>query len=312
MLPRTMSQGPDASKDADSVAKADASQNEAPAASSVQPLPSSDTASDSSSPAAVEGAPVKTAACADDATNDEAAFKQAESQGTGSDKKPLPARAQRRSRRDEDEDDEDDLPIPETEEALNIPKPQTLGMLGAMSTLTLVAWFAARLACNAHPDQVREPKHFSTKDLAADPKNAAFEFHHSFETHDFTTALDLAMGEVKKLVTSKLAECESAPDACEEQQKALAGSVNSVARVLEQNPERAIVELVSHFSKSLEPKTFQFTVEKQGDFWRVSARREVANSRPVETSAAPSGAANAPALIEEAPASQAAPASPAQ
>ena len=84
-------------------------------------------------------------------------------------------------------------------------------MLGAMSALTLVAWFAARLACNAHPDQVREPKHFSTKDLAADPKNAAFEFHHSFETGDYTTALDLAGGEMKKIVEGQTHRMRTKP-----------------------------------------------------------------------------------------------------
>jgi hypothetical protein len=177
-------------------------------------------------------------------------------------------------------DEGEELLIPETEEALNIPKQQTVRMLGLMSALTLVAWFASRLACNAHPDQVREPKHFSTKDLAADPKNAAFEFHHSFETGDYVTALDLATGDVKKLVETKLAECEQNADACEENQKSLAGSVTSTGRVFEQSAERASVELVSHYRKQQQPKTFNFVVVKQGDYYRVMTRTEVPNAVP--------------------------------
>lgn len=192
---------------------------------------------------------------------------------------------------------DDEPPIPETEQALNVPKNETVGMLAIISALTLILWFAARLACNAHPDQVREPKHFSTKDLTADPKNAAFEFHHSFETGDYTTALDMAAGELKKLTETKLVECESSPDACDENQKKLAGSVNSTGTVLEQTEDRATVELVSHYRRELKPKTFSFVVEKRGDFWRVTSRREVSN----HAAAAPASTAVAvPAVSAEA------------
>ncbi|MGC4064347.1 MAG: hypothetical protein QM784_06820 [Polyangiaceae bacterium] len=153
-----------------------------------------------------------------------------------------------------------------------------------MSALTLVAWFAARLACNAHPDQVREPKHFSTKDLAADPKNAAFEFHHGFETADFVTALDLSTGETRKLVEQKLQACEADPDECRATQKKLAGTVVSTGRVLVQDGDRSTVELVSKYSKALEPKTFLFEVVKEGDYYRVATRKEVPNAAPAPTS----------------------------
>jgi hypothetical protein len=256
MLRRTMSQDNDASKDAETTAETQESQKEAV---------SSETSEGDATTAETSSKDVR-----DPSTRSKDAGKDAEGEL-------------------------DEPPIPETEEALNIPKPQTVGMLGAMSTLTLICWFAARLACNAHPDQVREPKHFSTKDLAADPKNAAFEFHHSFQTGDFETALDLASGEVRKMVEAKLVECESKPDECEDNRAKLAGSIKSTAKVLEEVGGRSTVELVSFYSKQLEPKTFQFTVEKQGDFYRVTTQKQVPNAANVPTLAVGSASSPVPA-----------------
>jgi hypothetical protein len=252
MLPRIMSQGPDASKDAESIAKVvDSSSTDQRAKDSSSPAPSASAEGERGEPEERE-----------ESARDAEPRAQTSSQETSS-----------------------SSPFPETEEALNVPKPQTVRMLGLMSALTLIAWFAARLACNAHPDQVREPKHFSTKDLAADAKNAAFEFHHGFETSDFVTALDLATGDARKLVEQKLQACEADPDECHSTQKKLAGSVVSTARVLEQSGDRATVELVSKYTKGLQAKTFLFEVIKEGDFYRVATRREVPNAVPANTSA---------------------------
>jgi hypothetical protein len=246
MLRRIMSQGPDASKDAESAAKSESTQIEEPRISSNETEAS--------------GADQSNTAPSNHKSDNVDVSRR------GSTERRKAARVK------------DEPLFPETEEALNVPKSQTIGMLSAMSTLTLICWFAARLACNAHPDQVREPKHYSTKDLAADPKNAAFEFHHSFETYDFTTALDLASGELKKLVENKVIECEKEPDVCAKKQATLAGTVNSTGRVLDEEGTRTTVELVSYYGKQLEPKTFQFVVEKQGDYYRVLSRRQIANA----------------------------------
>jgi len=305
-----MSQGPDASKDAESAGKAAPSPSEdSQSDESLLPRGSSDADGNGSENASSNagGSVSESAANADAGSREDGAkFKQ-----SSPTEEPANAKASRgrdsesTSKASRDSDDEE-VVIPETEEALNIPKNQTIGMLGAMSTLTIIAWFASRLACNAHPDQVREPKHFSTKDLAADPKNAAFEFHHSFETGDYTTALDLASGEIKSLVTGKLEECEKTPDVCDSNQKALEGSVNSVGKLLEQTDARATVELVSVYRKVLQPKTFQFVVEKQGEFWRVTSRKEVPNNVPVLADSPHVAPATVPQVNSAAPVEQAA------
>jgi hypothetical protein len=207
------------------------------------------------------------------------------------------ARKARRAgqRRSRDDDEDERLVPPETEEAVNVPKMETVYMLGAMSVLTVILWFAAKLSCNIHPDQVRDPKHFSTKDLAADAKNAAFEFQQRFETGDYITSYDLATGELRRIVEGKLKECEQTADECAAHQKKLAGTIQSTPKVLEQTPTKAAVEIQSYYSGSPSPKTFAFDVVKEGDFWRVASRREVANApaQPVSPAAVPAAPVNA-------------------
>jgi len=189
--------------------------------------------------------------------------------------------------------DEDDV-IPQTEKELNVPKRETVVMLGLVSLLLLILWFSARLACNAHPDQVREPKHYSTFALAADPKNAAFEFQQQFETGHYEIPMDLSTGPMRNIVDQKMRECEKDPDACEERQQELAGKVESLATVLEQDNRRAIVEIESVFSSG-ESKTYTFTVIKDKDQWKVLDRREGRVDRPkTEASGEPGGAAGVP------------------
>jgi hypothetical protein len=196
-----------------------------------------------------------------------------------------PARGRRRGgsrRSSRDDEDEDDREPPQTEEALDVPKMQTVYMLGAISILTIILWFAAKLSCNVHPDQMRDPKHFSTRELAADPKNAAFEFHHRFETGDFTTALDLSTGEVKNLVESKLLGCEQDPDTCAKNMAQLEGTIQSTAKVLDRSTDRANVELISESKAWPGRKSFLFEVVKQGEYWLVASRREAASGAAAE------------------------------
>lgn len=212
--------------------------------------------------------------------------------------------ARRHVREDDDEDRE--LP-PQTEEALDVPKMHTIYMLAAMSVLTVVLWFAAKLTCNVHPDQVREPKHFSTKDLAADPKNAAFEFHQKFEMADYITAFDLATGEMKRVVEAKLKECEQKADECVETQKKLADKVESVGKVLDRTETRATVELTTVYKGNPGSKSFVFDVVKDGQFWRVASRRETAAApaQQMPNNAAPNAASPAaPVEVPDPPAAQ--------
>ena len=82
-----------------------------------------------------------------------------------------------------------------------------------------------------------------------------------------------------------------------------------MGRVLEEVAGRSTVELESHYRKQLEPKTFQFVIEKQGDFYRVLSRKQVANAgvNPLAivppVTAVPSATAPAAADVEQAPVS---------
>ncbi|HMA93920.1 MAG TPA: hypothetical protein VKP30_14615 [Polyangiaceae bacterium] len=232
-----------------------------------------------------------------------------------------PARNRKRgsgSRRTSRDDEEDELQPPQTEEALNVPKMQTIYMLAAMSVLTVILWFAAKLSCNIHPDQVRDPKHFSTIELAADPKNAAFEFHHRFETGDYATALDLSTGEMRKTVEAKLKECEQDADACAKNMARLSGTIKSTGRLLDQVGNRATVELSSVSQLAPGQKTHSFELVKEGDFWRVASSREVANpstvaeapAAQVAASAAPPSSAARPGVESGAVQQQPTPANP--
>ena len=68
------------------------------------------------------------------------------------------------------------LPIPETEEELDSPTKQTVGMLGILGLMTIIMWALARGACNYHPPkETRVPRKVTIEELAHDPKNAAVE-----------------------------------------------------------------------------------------------------------------------------------------
>lgn len=304
MLPPTMSQGNDAfsSKDADSntdpstagtVAERETSEREASGNE-----PSSMAATEGARASRKPQAEAKQTESTDEGNADDASD-DADSDADPDEKEPRtksntsrdkePARGRRRGgtrRNSRDDDDEDDREPPQTEEALDVPKMQTVYMLGAISILTIILWFAAKLSCNVHPDQMRDPKHFSTRELAADPKNAAFEFHHRFETGDFTTALDLATGDVKNLVETKLKGCEQEPDACAKTMAQLAGTLQSTAKVLDRSADRASVELISESKTWPGRKSFLFEVRKQGEFWLVSTRREGTAAAPAQAASA--------------------------
>ncbi len=170
---------------------------------------------------------------------------------------------------------------PKTEEALNVPKLQTIVMLALMSLLTLIVWFAARLSCNLHPDQVREPRHYSLAQLAALPKNAGFEFLRRYHEHDLVAAMDLSTDGVLGEMQKKLEECEQDPDACETRRLALEGTVEGVASLIDQKEDTAVVE-VTLTAKDIGQKTFTLNVKREGAMWKVSERREggVMNTAP--------------------------------
>jgi hypothetical protein len=311
MLPPTMSQGNDAlpPKDAKTAPSAEASSQAS--AQDPQSTDANDPADDEAEPTSRPAKPSsgdskssRSGARSSKTEPDEDPDVQ-DSNHEAKERQPSRRRSSSASSRNRPrDDDDDDQQLPQqTEEEINVPKMQTVYMLGAMSALTIVLWFAAKLTCNIHPDQVRDPKHFSTKDLAADPKNAAYEFHHNYETGDFTTAFDLATGEMKRIVENKLKECEQNPDDCAKNHKKLAGTIESTGKVLDRSMNRATVELTSYYRSTPNPKVFSFEVVREGEFWRVASRRDAVASPPQvpQAPAAATGDASAPVAPVESP-----------
>ena len=84
-------------------------------------------------------------------------------------------------------------PPPLTEDEIDSPTRQTLGMLGVIGIMTLCMWVFARGGCNYHPPkESRDPRKIELVDLAREPKDAALEFELRLSMKSFGGALELA------------------------------------------------------------------------------------------------------------------------
>ncbi|MEO7033034.1 MAG: hypothetical protein ABI548_04275 [Polyangiaceae bacterium] len=133
--------------------------------------------------------------------------------------------------------------IPQTEEELNSPSKQTLGMLGILGIMTIVMWAFARGGCNYHPPkETRTPRKVTTEELAHDPKDAAVELQQRWLTKNFEGALELASGTAALAVKADQAACDAA---CLASGKKLADTVLTSGVVLEAGPLGATVRVTS-------------------------------------------------------------------
>ena len=206
---------------------------------------------------------------------------------------------------DEDDDDEDDdeeeeeerrpvrrrppkrrmakprrkLDVPTTEEQLNIPKIQTIGMLGSISLLMIIMWFAARLACNAHPDQIRDPRYVSVDQLARDPKNAALEFQLRYVGKDYLLAGEIVTGKMADKIHELLSACEGNVEGCDKERLALKDKVTGTAALLDMSPARATVEVTTYVNNE-NPQTVTLDVVPSGQVWKVAQSREGSTRKP--------------------------------
>ena len=74
-------------------------------------------------------------------------------------------------------------PPPLSEDEIDSPNRQTIGMLGVIGIMTLCMWIFARGGCNYHPPkETRDPRKIDLVDLARDPKDAALEFELRWST----------------------------------------------------------------------------------------------------------------------------------
>ena len=71
-------------------------------------------------------------------------------------------------------------PPPKSEDQIDSPNRQTIGMLSVIAIVTFFLWIFARGGCNYHPPkETRDPRKVDLVDLARDPKDAALEFLNS-------------------------------------------------------------------------------------------------------------------------------------
>jgi len=198
--------------------------------------------------------------------------------------------------------------IPRTEEEIDSPSKQTLGMLGILGIMTIVMWAFARGGCNYHPPkESRTPRVVTTADLAHDPKNAAMEVQQRWLTHNFDGALELASGNAAADLKADKAACDAA---CLGQRKALADKVLTVADVLDANLSSATVRVTSSGLPG-GAKTFLYRLERTDAIWKATDRAPdngVLPTSPADLKAiAPATSASAAPGVSAAPAVSAAP-----
>ena len=161
-------------------------------------------------------------------------------------------------------------PIPKTEEEIDSPTKQTVGMLGILGILTVVCWALARGGCNYHPPkETRVPREVSIDELARDPKNAAIELQQRWLTRDFDDALKLASGDVVQQLKADQAACNAA---CQGEKKALAAKVLTSAVILDANMTGANTRVTS-VGLPGGPKAFLMRMERSDAIWKATMRK---------------------------------------
>jgi hypothetical protein len=158
-----------------------------------------------------------------------------------------------------------------TEEEINSPTNQTLGMLGVIGIMTLCMWVFARGGCNYHPPkESRDPRKIDLVDLARDPKDAAMEFELRWSTKAWGGALELARGPMLEQVKQQQQACDANPK-CAQQASDLRSTVLVSAELLERDPMHA-VSRVTTTGTGGKPEKHIIRVERDQQIWKTVAR----------------------------------------
>lgn len=182
-------------------------------------------------------------------------------------------------------------PPPLTEEQINSPTNQTLGMLGVIGIMTLCMWIFARGGCNYHPPkETRDPRKVELVDLARDPKDAAMEFELRFATKSFGGALELVKGPMLELVKAQQTACDADAN-CAQKASDLRGTALVTGALLERDAFRSVVRVTTIGLKGADEKHI-VRLERDGQIWKVVGRENDDGSfkpRPQPTFQGPSG-----------------------
>jgi hypothetical protein len=164
------------------------------------------------------------------------------------------------------------LPIPETEEEIDSPNRQTLGMLGVLCGLTLILWGFAHGACNYHPPkETRRPRQVPTAELAREPKDAAIELVHRWATLNLAGALELAKGSLSDEIAKDKASCDQNAADCKRKSAELDKTVLTSAVLLEREPQTAAARVTV---RGLDggPKNYIVQLERDASYWKATSR----------------------------------------
>jgi hypothetical protein len=163
-------------------------------------------------------------------------------------------------------------PPPLSEDEIDSPNRQTLGMLGVICIMTLCMWIFARGGCNYHPPkETRDPRKVELADLARDPKDAALEFELRFAMKSFGGALELAKGPMVDLVKEQQKICDANPG-CSQQASTLRGAVLGTAVLLERDAFRAVSRVTTTGTGGKGSEAHIIRVERDGQIWKTVSR----------------------------------------
>ena len=161
-------------------------------------------------------------------------------------------------------------PIPKTEDEIDSPSKQTVGMLGILGVMTVIMWGLARGGCNYHPPkETRTPRVVTTEELARDPKNAAVELQQRWLTRNFAGAAELVSGDVAAALARDKAACDAT---CLGARQSLSESVITSAVVLDANMMAANTRVTS-VGLPGGAQVFLMRVERSDSIWKVTQRK---------------------------------------
>lgn len=161
---------------------------------------------------------------------------------------------------------------PLTEEEINVPDRQTLIMLGALTTMSLVLWGFAHAGCNYHPPrETRRPRDVKTEELIKDPKNAAIELEYRWAKRDFKGAKEIAAGPLLKELEAAEQKCKANATQCEAEKHAAANAMTTGV-VVGRGPAQAKVRVTDHRRAGGGPQVFLMLAERDKAVWKVTGR----------------------------------------
>lgn len=177
-------------------------------------------------------------------------------------------------------------PPPPSEDEIDSPTRQTLGMLGVICIMTLCMWIFARGGCNYHPPkESRDPRKVELVELARDPKDAAMEFELRFATKSFGGAQELAKGPMLDLIKEQQKACDADPG-CSQVASTLRSTVQVSGQLLERDAQRAVSRITT-VGLGPSPQRFIVKVEREGQIWKTVSREVDDGSFKPRPSSAP-------------------------